>query len=51
MKNPKRLKRKHKKFLSSQGCDPKDFLIITEDHESYTFFNKVTNKVMSPIRR
>ena len=51
MKNPKKLKRKHKIFLKEQGCRPEDFLIITEDYESYTFFNKVTGVVMSPIRR
>ena len=51
MKNPKRLKRKHKIFLSKQGCNPDDFLIVTEDAESYTFYNKVTKVVWDPIRR
>ena len=51
LKNPKRLKRKHKIFLSKQGCNPDDFLIVTEDAESYTFYNKVTKVVWDPIRR
>nr|WP_321027149.1 hypothetical protein [Clostridium neonatale] len=51
MKNPKRLKRKHKIFLSKQGCNPDDFLIVTEDADSYTFYNKVTKVVWDPIRR
>lgn len=51
MKNPKRLKRKHKIFLKQQGCDPKDFLIVTEDADSYTFYNKVTGVVWDLIRR
>ncbi|CAI3196396.1 MULTISPECIES: hypothetical protein [Clostridium] len=51
MKNPKRLKRKHKIFLSKHGCNPDDFLIVTEDAESYTFYNKVTKVVWDPIRR
>lgn len=51
MKNPKRLKRKHKIFLKELGCDPNDFLIVTEDADSYTFYNKVTGVVWDPIRR
>lgn len=51
MKNPKRLKRKHKIFLKELGCDPDDFLIVTEDADSYTFYNKVTQRVWDPIRR
>ena len=51
MKNPKKLKRKHKIFLSKQGCNPDDFLIVTEDYDSYTFYNKVTKVVWNPIRR
>ena len=51
MKNPKKLKLKHKIFLEEQGCNPDDFLIVTEDYDSYTFYNKVTKVVWNPIRR
>nr|WP_321994939.1 hypothetical protein [Clostridium butyricum] len=51
MKNPKKLKRRHKIFLSKLGCNPDEFLIVTEDAESYTFYNRVTNVVWYPMRR
>ncbi|WP_416244963.1 hypothetical protein [Clostridium butyricum] len=37
--------------MSTLGCNPDEFLIVTEDAESYTFYNRVTNVVWDPMRR
>ena len=50
-KRPKKLTRRHKKFLQEQGYNPDDFMIISEDYESYTFYNKVTGMIWDPMRR
>lgn len=47
MKNPKKLNRRHKKYLSVRGYDPNDFFIVKEHLENYIFFNKVTSKLES----
>lgn len=50
MKNPKKLKRRHKEFLASQGMNSKEFLIIKDLAESYEFYHKPTKKIVD-IRR
>lgn len=50
MKNPKKLRLKHKKFLAAQGLDPKNFLIIETYPDSYKFFHRVSGKTVD-IRR
>jgi hypothetical protein len=35
----KYLKRVHKEFLASQGIDQREYLFISEDAESYTFYH------------
>lgn len=51
MKNPKKLNRNQKEFLSKQGLNSKDFLISRQDSESYTFYNVKTGKLLPPMRR
>ncbi|MDS0525495.1 hypothetical protein NNC19_07375 [Clostridium sp. SHJSY1] len=50
MKNPKKLRRRHKEFLSTQGIMHKDYLFISEDATNYKFFNRKTEKIVD-IRR
>ena len=50
VKNPKVLKLRHKKFLGRQGVDPEDYLIVKEEADSYTFYNKHTGKLVC-VRR
>ena len=50
MKNPKVLKLRHKKFLDRQGVDHEDYLIVKEEADSYTFYNKHTGKLVC-VRR
>lgn len=38
------LRVRHKTYLRKIGVDPKDFLLIKEDHESYTFLKRSTGK-------
>lgn len=40
----KELKRIHKEFLASQGLKSKDYELVKEDAESFTFHNKRTGK-------
>ncbi|MEG1256876.1 hypothetical protein [Clostridium sp.] len=50
MKNPKKLSYNQKQFLSSQGLDPKDYLIERSEADSYTFYNVKTEQLVT-IRR
>lgn len=50
MNNPRKLNNRHKRFLSNQGYDPKDFLIVGEGYDYYTFYSKVIKKIFD-IRR
>ena len=50
LKNPKNLKRKHKIFLKNQGCNPDDFMIISEGPDYYKFYNKINGAVFE-LRR
>lgn len=50
MKNPKKLKLKHKKFLADQGLDSKNFLIVATYPDSYRFFHINSGKIVD-IRR
>ena len=50
-KRPKKLALRHKKYLEEQGYNPEHFMIISEDYESYTFYNKVTGMIWDPMRR
>lgn len=50
MKNPKKLKRRHKEFLASQGMNSKEFLIIKDLAECYEFYHKPSQKTVC-IRR
>ena len=50
MKNPKVLKLRHKMFFFFQGVDPEDYLIVKEEADSYTFYNKHTGKLVC-VRR
>lgn len=50
MKNPKKLKRRHKEFLASQGLNSKEYLFIKESAECYEFYSKKTGQPV-PIRR
>jgi len=50
MKNPKKLKRRHKEFLASQGMNSKDFLIVKDLAECYKFYHKPTRKIVD-LRR
>ena len=50
MKNPKRLKLKHKKFLSEQGERWRDFLFVEEGPDYYKFFHRETEKVVDMRR-
>lgn len=50
MKNPKRLKRRHKEFLAEQSMNSKEFLIIKDLAECYEFYHKPTGKVID-VRR
>lgn len=40
----KELKRIHKEFLAERGLKSKDYKLISEDAESYTFYNQRTGK-------
>lgn len=48
MKNPKKLKRRHKDFLADKGYNPKDFLFERETGFEYIFYN-VHTKMLFPI--
>lgn len=50
LKNPKKLKRKHKIFLKAQGCNPDDFFIVSEGYDYYKFYNKINGAVFE-LRR
>lgn len=50
MKYLKRLSLKQKKALSSLGMDPKNYLRLTQDWESFTPVDIRTMKVLAPIR-
>ncbi len=50
LKNPKRLKRRHKEFLVEQGLNHNDYFIIKDLAECYQFYHKITRKVIN-IRR
>lgn len=40
----KNLRVRHKTYLRKIGLDPRDFLLVKEDHESYTFLKRDTRK-------
>ncbi len=44
MEYAKELKRVHKEFLAGRGLKSKDYKLISEDAESYTFYNQRTGK-------
>lgn len=46
----KKLKRRHKEFLTKEGIDHHQFLLIDELAECYEFYHKRTGKIIS-IRR
>ena len=50
MKNPKKLRRRHKEFLAEQGLNHKDYLIVKDLAECYEFYYKPTGKIVD-IRR
>ncbi len=50
MNNPRKLNVRHKRFLSEQGYNPKDFLIISEGYDHYTFYSKVIKKAFDMRR-
>ena len=50
MKNPKKLRRRHKEFLAEQGLDHHHYLIIKDLVECYEFYYKPTGIVID-IRR
>ncbi|WP_392486760.1 DUF6906 family protein [Haloimpatiens sp. FM7315] len=50
MKHLKKLTREEKKFLKAQGFSPKEFLMERKGFDSYTFFHKLTKKLIT-IRR
>ena len=50
MKNPKKLKRRHKEFLAAQGFKSQDYLIEREDAWGYVFYNIHTGMLMD-LRR
>lgn len=45
MKQPKRLTRKQKQFLSSKGYDPKKLAFVGVTEETLCFINKETKKI------
>lgn len=51
MKNPKRLTRNQKMFLSRQGLNPYEYLLAKQDSESFTFYHVKTGKLLPPMRR
>lgn len=50
MKNPKKLRRRHKEFLTEQGLNHHNYLIIKDLVECYEFYHKPTGRVVD-IRR
>ncbi|EDS78008.1 conserved hypothetical protein [Clostridium botulinum C str. Eklund] len=50
MKHLKRLSLRQKKALSSLGLDPKNYLRLTQDWESFTVVDIRTMKVLPPVR-
>lgn len=47
----RRLTRAEKILLKQQGLNPKLYLRLKKDAESYTFIEVVTGKIIPPIRR
>lgn len=45
MKQGKRLKRKHKEFLSSLKLDPSIYLLERQNEKIYSFINSTTGKI------
>lgn len=45
MKNGKKLKRRHKIFLSDKGLDPANWLIVKDTVEFMEFVNKKSGRV------
>ena len=45
MKQPKRLTRKQKQFLSSKRYDPKEWAFVGVTEETICFINKRTKKI------
>lgn len=48
MKNPKKLKRRHKMLLKEMGYHPEDFLLERESDWEYTFYN-IHTKTLFPM--
>ncbi|NWK11754.1 DUF6906 family protein [Clostridium cadaveris] len=46
MKHPKKLKRRHKEFLASQGIDHHKFWIEREGIDFYRFVEKDTERIL-----
>lgn len=46
LKYGKRLKRRHKSFLVSQGYNPNDYLIVKDTTVIMEFVNRVTGKML-----
>lgn len=46
MKHGKRLKRRHKEFLSDKGYKHNDYLIIKDTQQSTEFVNIETGKIL-----
>lgn len=50
MKHLKKLSRKQKIALNSLGLDPKHYLRLIQDWESFTVVDIRTNKILPPVR-
>lgn len=44
MKQPKKLTREHKRWLTRCHLDPNNWLLLSEDPDTYTYVNKLTGE-------
>ncbi|WP_286910692.1 DUF6906 family protein [Clostridium sp. UBA1652] len=50
MKHAKKLTRSMKKALKDLNLNPSNYLYTKRDHESFTPYNKITEKELHPVR-
>ncbi|WP_223316889.1 DUF6906 family protein [Clostridium botulinum] len=50
MRNLKKLSRNQKIALDKMGKNPKDYLRLTQDADSFTPVNIKTGKILGPVR-
>lgn len=51
MKNPRKLTRNQKMYLSRKGLNPFEYLLAKQDTKSYTFYHVKTGKLLPPMMR